>query len=104
MDPLDPGCCGCCLFLPMPKFLQRWMGVAPKTEITDPEQIRAWADAVFTGEPTIIVSLTDLPIGIGALHQVAEERGYKYSRVDAYLGYQGMPSHWQFDLVNPYSG
>lgn len=57
------------------------MGTAPKPELSDPKQIRAWADAIFTGEPQVIVPLYDLPLGIGTLHQIAEERGYQYTRV-----------------------
>lgn len=100
MGPLDPGCFGCCIYFPMPKLIQQWMGIAPPAELSDPEQIRAWADAVFTGEPQIIVPLAGLPLGIGTLHQVADERGYKVTKVAEWGGNQGGPRSWQFDLIN----
>lgn len=77
------------------------MGTAPKPELSDPKQIRAWADAIITGEPQVIVPLYDLPLGIGTLHQIAEERGYQYTRVAEWGGYQGGPVSWQFDLISP---
>lgn len=99
MDPLDPGCCGCCLFLPMPKFLQRWMGTS--FEITNPKKIAAWADTVFDGSPTVMLSLYKLPVGIGVLHQVADERGYRFTEVADDGIRNDTPQIWRFDLIEP---
>lgn len=99
MGPLDPGCFGCCMFFPLPKFIQRWMGVS--FELTNPKKIARWADEHFDGSSPVLISLYALPVGIGVLHQVADERGYRKTRVAKEGGWEGESPIWQFDLENP---
>ena len=101
MDPLDPGCCGCCLFFPMPKFLRRWVGgELPESthHLTDPDDIKQWGDAVFDGRPTVLIRTSDFRVGLGTIHQLADERGYHYTGI-ADFGGEGWPMVYQFDLI-----
>lgn len=82
----------------MPKFIQRWMGV--NNELTNPKKIASWADSIFDSSPIVMVSLYKLPVGIGTLHQVADERGYRMTQVADDGVITDTSPIWRFDLAN----